>query len=122
MLKELSINLLLTIGTVWSLKIENIHSRSVRTGQGVYNHCCVSVAEKMLLSTRHENWLFSFTEQAVCSHTCAVVCPVMRAGGETEDAFELHKLDTSYTTSDVDGNQRTHSFVWQTEVYAFFFC
>lgn len=122
MLKELSINMLLTIGIVWSLKIENIHSRSLRTGQGVYNHCCVSVAEKMLRRTRHENCPFSFIEQAVCCHTGTVVRPVVRAGEETEDAFELHKLDTSYTTSDVDGNQRTHSIVWQTEVYAFFFC
>lgn len=37
MLRELSINLLLTIGSVWSLKIENIHSRSLELGPGLWN-------------------------------------------------------------------------------------
>lgn len=35
MLRELSINLLLTIGSVWSLKIENVHSGPLELGLGL---------------------------------------------------------------------------------------
>lgn len=40
-LRELSINLLQTIGSAWLLKIDDIHSRSLGPGLslGLYIHC-----------------------------------------------------------------------------------
>lgn len=46
-LRELSINLLLTIGSVRSLKIEDIHSRSLRLGLGLCIHLRVP-ADRLL--------------------------------------------------------------------------
>lgn len=43
MLRELSINLLLTIGSLWPPKIEDIHSGSLVLGQGLSVHCWVSL-------------------------------------------------------------------------------
>lgn len=86
MLRELSINLSQTIGCVRSLKIDDIHSRSVRLGLGLLNGCLRESGLKMSRGGSYPEVAFSFIEQAVWSPTCKAVCAVRRAGGDGDDA------------------------------------
>lgn len=131
-LRELSINLLLTVGSVRPLKIEDIHWRSLGLGLGLDIHCWLT-ADKVPWSIRQQSQraggfyievAFSLVKQLICAHTCSLSCCASCRMTEQAETYTAPLSCISQTllrnTSDVDGNQRPHSFVWQTEVYFFF--
>ena len=80
-LRELSINLPLTIGSVRSLKIEDIHSRSLRLGLGLCIHLRAP-ADRVLqwmnrAWTSKSKWIFNSKRPCLCLSRWYAVTPAV---------------------------------------------
>lgn len=121
--EELSINLLLTIESVRSLKIEDIHSRSLEFRARASKIPC-RVLQWIRREKSEGRWLLSKIwpvnglNGGTRSHTPAFrhVKSVARRHRRYHWAARVR---LSYATTDVDGNQWPHSIIWPTEVYSF---